>query len=177
MYIYLPLRQLIGDGILLANSITLQLTHPSKLPRRKVPEVTGPEPTQDIHNLRLEHYTGLGVDEVEGGGGPPAADPEQGALEGGGPGGGEDGEDVVLGGEGLDAVVLGVVGHGLLDQVVEGVVVVLRGGGFWGLGELVHQEAEVVEPGFVEAVEAHGLDSHGERERESYVGFFFYIER
>lgn len=83
----------------------------------EVPEVSGAKTAEDVDDVGLEVDGGLGVDEVEGGGGAPACDPVEGALEGGGPRGDEDGQGVALGGQGLDSVVLVVVGHDFLDDV------------------------------------------------------------
>lgn len=135
----------------------MELANSAELGGGEVAKVAGAKAAEDVDDVGFKVDGGLGVDEVEGGGGAPTADPVEGALEGGGPWGDEYGEGVLLGGEGLDVVVLGVVGHDFVDDMEE-VVLVLGGGGVFGTGgELLHQAVELLEPRVVEASEAvHG---------------------
>lgn len=112
------------------------------------------EPTQDIHHVRLEQDARLGVDEVVGRGGPPPADPVEGPLQGAGPRRREQLEHVLLGRDGLGAVVVGVVGHGLVDELAEVVVVLGGGGRVRGLAQLVGLLPELLRPRVVEALES-----------------------
>lgn len=90
---------------------------------------------------------------MEDGGGAPPCDPVEGALKRGGPGGGKDREGVALGGEALGAVVLGVVGHDLVDKLEEVVVLVRCRRGSGSRVELVHKVVQVGEPGLAEVSE------------------------
>lgn len=103
----------------------------------EVPEVTGAVAPEDVEDVSLKVDGELGVDKVEGGGGAPAANPVEGALEGGGPWSNQEGEGVALRGKRLDTVVLGVVGHDFLDDVEQVVVLVGVGGRYGTNGELV----------------------------------------
>lgn len=135
-------------------SFALEFANSAELGGGEVPKVAGAEAAEDVNDVSFEVDGGLGVDEVEGGGGAPPPDPVEGALQGGVPRGHEDGESVVLRREGLDAVVLGVVGHDLVDDMEE-VVLVFSGGGVFRTGrELLHQAVELLEPRVVEACEA-----------------------
>lgn len=135
-------------------SFALEFANSAELGGGEVAEVAGAEAAEDVDDVGFEVDGGLGVDEVEGGGGAPPPDPVEGALEGSVPRGHEDREGIVIRREGLDAVVLGVVGHDPVDDVEE-VVLVFRGGGVFGTGrELLHQAVELLEPRVVEAREA-----------------------
>lgn len=110
---------------------------------------------EDVEYARLKKYAGFSVDKVKSGGGAPSGDPVERAFESGGPPGGEDGEDVLISGEGLDSVELGEVGHGFIDDLGELVVVVIGGGWTGEFGEVVDLVVELLVPCFVESVEVH----------------------
>ena len=150
----LPLGQLPRDLVLLPHRLALQLAHPMELSGGEVAQVAGAYAVEDVGDVGLEAGAGLGVYEVKNDGGTPPGDPVEGAFEGGGPWGREEWNGVVLGGDGLGSVVLGVVRNDLLDQLEQGWVV-LWGGGLGREGELVHQVVQVVEPWGVESVERH----------------------
>lgn len=76
----------------------MQFADTAKLVRSEVGEITGVETTEDVDDAGLKENGGLGVKEVENGGGTPAGDPVERALESGGPGSGEDRERVAVGG-------------------------------------------------------------------------------
>lgn len=152
MHAYVVELRLLIDGSVY--SFALEFADSAELGGGEVAEVAGAEAAEDVDDVGFEVDGGLRVDEVEGGGGAPSPDPVEGALEGGVPRGHEDGEGVVLRRQGLHAVVLGVVGHDLVDDVEE-VVLVFRGGGVFGTArELLHQAVELLEPSVVEAREA-----------------------
>ena len=65
--------------------------------------------------MGLKEDTGVGVDQVEGDGGPPPCHPREGPLYGGRPLDGEQQNDNMSSGIGHDLVVLRVVGLDLLD--------------------------------------------------------------
>ncbi|KAG2586852.1 hypothetical protein PVAP13_5NG084862 [Panicum virgatum] len=96
------------------------------LPDAEVPEVAlEAAAVEEVGELVLELHPGLGVQQVERGGGAPAAAPEVQVLGGGGPGRGEHAEHVVRRRGGLGAVVVLVVGQHAADEAAE---VGLRGG-------------------------------------------------
>lgn len=115
------------------HSLTLKLADTTELAGREVPEVAGAKPAENVHHTGLKKDAGLGVHKVEDGGRSPPADPVERALKRGGPLRGGEGQHVLLDGERFDSVVLSAVGHDLVDQQVEVVVVLLRGWWSWGL--------------------------------------------
>lgn len=130
--------------------------------RGEITEVTGSLAAKNVGNMRLEENAGLGVNQMEHGGGSPPGNPVEGTLEGGGPRGGEDVEDVAFGCESLSPVVLGVMVHGLGDQALQVAVLVDGGRRPGSRGQLAHQLAQVVEPVVVEGAEAgHSMDLGG----------------
>lgn len=158
-----PLLQfphLVRDLILLADSLALQLADSGELTLREVAQVARAEATEEVGKLGLEAEAGLGVDEVEGGGGPPSADPGEGPLERWGPRGGENGKDVVFGCERFGSVVVLVVGHDSVDQggdvVLHGLVelVLVSGNG----EELLEMDSVLLDPCLAEAMETHFQD-------------------
>lgn len=149
------MAELIGDVVLLLNGLNLELADAAELARREVAEVAGVVAAEDVDDVVLEEDAGLGVDEVEGGGGAPPADPLEGPLEGGGPRRREEGQHVALRRLGLEAVILGVVGYGPLDQLPELVAVLVGGRRDRGLAQLLHLLPELLDPCFVEELESH----------------------
>lgn len=158
-----PLLQfphLVRDLVLLADSLALQLADLGELTPGEVAQVARAEAAEEVGKLGLEAEAGLGVDEVEGGGGPPSADPGEGPLERWGPRGGENGKDVVFGCERFGSVVVLVVGHDSVDQgghvVLHGLVelVLVSGNG----EELLEMDSVLLDPCLAEAMETHFQD-------------------
>lgn len=144
----------------------MELANTSKLRWGEIAKVTGVKTVKNINNPGFEEDGRLRVNEMKSSSRTPSGNPMKGSFERGGPGSGEDGERVALGGEGLDAVVVGVVGHDSVDEVVEiggggGEVVVVLGGG----GELVDEVVEVVQPGGVEGGEVEAAAHWGSTEK------------
>lgn len=137
------------------NGLNLELADAAELPRREVAEVAGVVAAEDVDDVVLEEDAGLGVDEVEGGCGAPPPDPLEGPLEGGGPRCREEGQNVALGGLGLETVVLSVVGYGPLDQLPELVAVLVGGRRDRGLAQLLYLLPELLDPRLVEELESH----------------------
>lgn len=75
LYICLPIGELVGDVIFFLDGFALELADAAELARGEVPEVAVTEAAEDVHDVGLEEDAGLGVDEVEDGGGAPPADP------------------------------------------------------------------------------------------------------
>ena len=120
----------------------------------EVTKVTGSEATKDINNMRLKEGAWLRVHQMKHSCGPPPCDPMEWPFEGRSPGSCEHVEHVALGLGGLDLVVLGVVGQGLGDQLLQVLVLVMGRGRSRSRRELLDQLVQLLEPRAVEAAEA-----------------------
>nr|GMC72608.1 hypothetical protein VITISV_017763 [Ipomoea batatas] len=68
-------QKLVGNVIFFLDGLALELADAAELGRSEVAEVAVTEAAEDVHDVGLEEDAGLGVDEVEHGGGAPPADP------------------------------------------------------------------------------------------------------